>query len=1004
MAVNPNMLKTRFGEAAHGVQWAIGQIPGARLAGDDLHVGQRRLVLAASEVAEGDSYEVAWSSEAVTVTAAPAVGTIGGLLEVARQVRAGNPRNLLQPIRFKTRVYKHEAQFEAPPSDVHGAHVGTDRPITRYSDAFLEAFFQQVVSRHFNAVVVYSGYHPFEWFLDYQGLEHATDKPADLRRRNFEALSRFYQAAKKYGLRTFLHHYVSHFTQALADHLQLGLSEKGTRLAAFDHPAIDDYNRYIYRRTFETIPALDGLYMNFESGGDAVPFMRRTLLQVANALPKKPVLFFRLWGVTNVEGMKGLLADYTGPKGLIHKSHDTNDVYYYPVADDRVKVWKKAIPGIEFTFSVGPCHNCGTNISQKLWTDPDYVHALLASIQDKGADSISCQSSRELLLPLLPDAEIFPAAEHDHARMNIGHNQAIVDYVRGETPSKKDWAARYATWYNVSDKAGEAIRAAIVDSSQIILKQYRQFCYGSPQEGYLYPGRHSHYQEPFFYYPMSFLNRIGEIPHNVGWRSWAIRNKPIKVVPDDTQAPIDYVNPAVRKKPVNHPLAMARQIQGHIARSLKAIEQYRGSPLTRPIPPSLPPSSATLTTASASGGRSSSPSSCARATSPKRRRPSSSTWPRRGRLMLDTIEVLGPNLKDTDRYGSTTASGPFIPDKDAEQIAAILAHAKDDFPFAALQAYARSHERYNEIRRLCRPYVSIREQMTRRNLALLKESLKAAEKAVSLLSAPLGATPALSAGVLSRTRRSSGATGSLSASASPAGYPLLRDNVMAWVEYLRAEIDWLTPPAMACPPDEVIGPNEAWRRMVHDQCFRWGERCWEDFSSFFVRQNFFREDTCDCRATHTEGGLKLSLREHDIDWPERKAAWDANRGTVNQNGFMRIYLDPGNTGNRIRSYIVWFEGYGGMKSEFIEYPNGHIYSGKPSRLEGCRMQFAHTDSNWRFDITIPWDQLGGRPKKGDTWRLNIISNPAVKRNRQVASCQGYEYVLDVARLGTIVFE
>ena len=192
--------------------------------------------------------------------------------------------------------------------------------------------------------------------------------------------------------------------------------------------------------------------------------------------------------------------------------------------------------------------------------------------------------------------------------------------------------------------------------------------------------------------------------------------------------------------------------------------------------------------------------------------------------------------------------------------------------------------------------------------------------------------------------------------------------------------------------------------MVHDQCYRWGERCWEDFSSFFVRQNFFREDICDCRATHTPDGLKMSLREHDIDWSERKATWDKNRGTVNQNGFMRIMLDPQNTGNRIKSYVVWFEGYGGTVSEFVEHPSEHIYVGKPSQLQACKTHFCHTDSSWRFDITIPWDQLGGKPKQGDTWRLNILSNPAVKKNRQVAWCQGYEYTTDVARLGTIVFE
>ena len=145
---------------------------------------------------------------------------------------------------------------------------------------------------------------------------------------------------------------------------------------------------------------------------------------------------------------------------------------------------------------------------------------------------------------------------------------------------------------------------------------------------------------------------------------------------------------------------------------------------------------------------------------------------------------------------------------------------------------------------------------------------------------------------------------------------------MAWVEYVRAEIDWLTPPAMACRLDDATGPNEGFRRMVHDQCYRWGERCWEDVSSFFVRQNFFREDVCDCRATYAQDGLKLSLREHDMDWGERKATWDKNRGTVNQGGFMRIYLDPQNTRSRIMSYVVWFEGCGGTRGEFVEYPNG----------------------------------------------------------------------------------
>ena len=52
---------------------------------------------------------------------------------------------------------------------------------------------------------------------------------------------------------------------------------------------------------------------------------------------------------------------------------------------------------------------------------------------------------------------------------------------------------------------------------------------------------------------------------------------------------------------------------------------------------------------------------------------------------------------------------------------------------------------------------------------------------------------------------------------------------------------------------------------------------------------------------------------------------------------------------------------------------------------------------------IPWAQLGRRPRRGDVWRLNVLSNPSVTRNRQVAWCQGHEYRLDVARLGDLVF-
>ncbi len=954
-----DVIAERFGAAAHGIRWAFHTIPGAKEARGTLRVGSDKLELLPLNGRTDDGYRIERPAGRIAVHAHTAVGAIGALLELAKG--AEGESGLLP--RFKTRNYKHEICFQVP--DGHSKRGNGGKPITEYTAEFVEAFCQELARRHFNGLVLYAGYHPFEFFLDYEGFPHATYNPAELRAANFRALKLIYGTAQKYGLRTFLHHYVSHFTQALSDHLGLGLKESGTRLAAFNHPRIYDYNRYIYQRTFETLPELNGLYINFESAPNAIDYMEQTLLPVANAMERKPTLFFRLWGFSDVAGMTGLMKKYKGPKGLVHKSHDTNDVYYFPVADDRVKVWKKAMPDIEFTFSVGPCHNCGTNISAKLWTDPEYVHALLKSIQDKGADSISFQSTTELLIPQLPAAAteaLYTPRDHSHAKMNQGHLQAAVDYVRGENPDAAAWNERYARWFSCDTKAAAALRTAIVESSQIILKQYRQFCYGSAQEGYAFPGRFSHYQEPFFYYPMSFLNRLGEIPHNVSWKAWVVRDKPIKVVENDTQAPIDYVNPAVKKKPVNNPAAMAAQIQRHVKAARAAAATYKkltgdaadtatleqvdrnvrnGERIEREIRIAIELSSCYFAR-----------SSTQLFTHLKRARA----------LMLETVRVLGDRIGETDHYTSTNASGPFSPAKDAAALDVIIAYERERVPFPALSAYLASHERYNEIRRLCRAYVSVRpgEFMALRNAKLLREALREADKSIELLQKP--------------------------------GLEAYRDNVVAWRHYLQAELEWIHPPGAHVPKDDALGRDESFLPLVHDQCYRWGQPSWDNVGSFFRRENFFREDVCDFRATQTDAGLKLVLREHGIDWKVRDEMWTKNRGTINQTGFMRVFLQK--PGSELLNYVIYFRGEGGTLQRGSE---------KPMVLEGCGMHFEHTESNWRFELTIPWTQLGGSPKRGDHWRLNVLTNPAVKRNRQVGWCQGYEYRDDDARLGYLHF-
>jgi hypothetical protein len=234
-------------------------------------------------------------------------------------------------------------------------------------------------------------------------------------------------------------------------------------------------------------------------------------------------------------------------------------------------------------------------------------------------------------------------------------------------------------------------------------------------------------------------------------------------------------------------------------------------------------------------------------------------------------------------------------------------------------------------------------------------------------------------------------------------YALYRDNVQVWRDYVRAEMDWLTPPAMACPADDRLGHDEGFHTMPHEQDYRWGEECWWDFASFYRRHDFFRDGHCACRATHTAKGLKVSLREHDCNWAEREAAWDPARKRVAHLYFMQIFIDPGNAGNRATHYNIFYGANTGRVRTLEELPDGRLRDGLPSPVRDCDMRLEHTDSSWRCDVIIPWSQLGGRPKPGDVWRLNVVANPSVGLNTFSSWCKGFEQWNDVARMGRIAF-
>ncbi len=958
-----------FGEAGHGVRWAASEIPGAAIADGCITIDGQPLAFAA-ENRQGGAFAIRGGANGLVLHANNAVSTISGLLELARRRRAGMGDTCDLAPRFRTRMYKHEIVFEGSGAKSKAWDGSAPKlPITDYPAETMEGLCRELARRHFGALVLYPGtYHPFEFFLGYEDMAHATHLAHDLRRRNREALRRFLGIARSYGLTTYLQHYVSHFTQGIADHLHLGLKEGGTRLAGISHPGVDAYIAYAYHQCFREVPELDGLFYNFESGGDAADLLRRTLFPAVAKLPRAPHAIFRLWGISDVVGFSGLVRDYPGPKALKHKPHDTADVYSVPVADARVAVWKRALPDVEFFFSNGPCHNCGTNISNRLFTDRDYTAALLQDFLDKGADSLAFQSISELLLPLLPGKEAFPAGDHHPGRLNQGHLDAVVDFVRGEQPSRKVLTARTAARFGCSTRAATAIDGATLAASRIILDQYTQFWHGSAQEGYLYPGRLSHYQEPFFYAPVSFINRIGAIPHNVAWRAWAVRDRVLRVVPEDTQAPIDFANPAVRRKPARHPLVMAASLARRVSEARRHLAAYRAEtgPAADPVFAGQVELNCLL------GERIRREILIAvelcRCYFVADRRAFFAHLRRARDLMLETAKLLGETgRRATDSFVSVTTAKQFDPAADAAALDRILAHARDDIPFPALQAYLRSHERFNEIRRMCRPFVSVREAMERRNRGLLTQALRQAERSISLLARPQHA--------------------------------LLRDNVLAWAQHLRAELDALHMPAIACPPAESVAGDQGFRRLQHDQCYRWGELCWEDFASFFARQDFAGPDNCDFRVARTADGLQVSLREHGIDWAERSATWEKNRGTVNQTGFLQVMLDPGAHGDRMLHYTLYFRGEGGTVASLQELPDGRFVREKPAPVQGLITAFANTDSTWRFDLTIPWAQLGGAPEPGAMWRLNLLSNPSVRRNRRVIWCSAYEWQNEVHRMG-----
>ncbi|MGD0091934.1 MAG: hypothetical protein ABSE73_18630 [Planctomycetota bacterium] len=924
-----------FGPADHGVTWAAGQLLEAAMSGDISHSGETVVQLARFPGAAGaDDYAVRFHGrDTLEVAANSGVGMISGLLRLSEILRSGKREDCTARLRFTTRNYKHELQLD--PS--------SPRWVGHYTDGIWEALCRQIASHQFNGLVFYAGYHFFEYVLDYAEYPGAASQTAQTREAVRAAVQRGLAMAHRYGLNTFFQHYVGHFTPQLAQQYQIPSTGRFSNIV---HPEVERYCSWCYREVFRQLPDLDGLYFNFESYRSAHEHVLRTAIPEFNRMARTPLMVCRLWDYTSFEGMKRMMSAFKGHIILSHKIMDTNDAYYLPVADSRVREWKKALgEKIEFMYCAGPCHNCGTNLCGQLWSDYAFVQQLLADAQAKGADSLSFHSYRELFSADLPDPNcVFPEHELAMSRFNFLHLQAAVDYInRVQRPPAAQAALLAERNPDKSGLAGgKALLKAIRASSQLVLLTYQQFWLTSAYDGFLNRGRYSTIQEPFYYYPVTQLNHQARRPMwNVGYvASWITKTIDSRVTPDNQyQYILDFVDPKKPKAKLN-PGVIVRLLRKHKLESEQALRAYKraaGAEAAAKLAPHIQHNSLV---GEYVGGE----IKAALAFYPlyfARTRSSQPAAVRKGLAELEAVAKLVP-----DRAGAAFKNvlrvtmlnlNPGIEIALARELLRLM-NAKP-YPPEAFADYVASRRHYNEIRRVIRPFRLHDQSSLGHARKCLRKALLSVDAALAGLRAP-----------------------------EHAGFAA---NVLRWRGYLLFEQQGLTPPQAFCGPD-----NETLTQLRHDDCFRAGEDFIEDFIGFFKPLNYKREEKLYLRLSHTRNALVVALREECVDVAARRALWEKWKGSGSDSFIMRVFVDVENKGRQGKMFIVWPEG-------------SSVSMGARTHLP-VRTAFDAGEDHWETTVWLPFKLLGKTPRKGDVWGLNLCASPYINGNRAYTWAPQYD--------------
>lgn len=959
-----------FGAADAGFEWAASQLPKMTIRDGTLCSGRMPVTFGALDSAKGgEDYAIDFAGDGVAVRANSLLGYQYALLHLADMLAGRAARqSMMQEVRFRTRNYKHEIRLHECP-----------RSILNYTDEMWENLARQLIRGHFNGLVLYPPGHFFEYVLDYSTYPQAASKPEQLRTRVRESLNRGLAIIHKYGLNTFMQHFLGHFTQQLADAYKIPTTG---RLSSIEHPEVDRYCRWCYHEIFRQVPDLDGLYFNFESTPNAHEHLLKTAIPEMNALDKKPIVVFRLWNYSNYDGMRRMMDAYQGRIILSHKVIDSSDAYYLPVADSRALEWKKHLgPQIEFMYCAGPCHNCGTNLCDQLWGDYKFVQDLLADAQAKGADSISFHTVNEFFSPDLKAPKgLFTEHELNMARLNRMHVQAAMDYFVGQTRTPAERAAVLAKRNKVSHAAGKALLKAVEAASQPVLLTYQQFNYTSAHEGYVNYGRWSHIQDPFFYYPATELNDqasrlMWQVPR---FGPWVDKTIDTKVTPDGfMQHIIDYVDPS-RPKAARHPEKVADMMAASMKTAYRALGQYRKlagrksaqaleyyldwnrhlagfeehqiraaiwlysmyfAKKKAPIIAALKKGLGELELAQAFTAS----NEAAAPQEDKNREPSNYTRPKPEAINSKTYKVMLRVLM-LDRLDVSPEMTV------AREVLDLI--QRTEFPEAALAAFIESHRFYNETRRIMRPLKGHDERTVSVARGWLAKSLAAGQKSAKLLGK----------------------------------HPSLAENVAAWVNFVKNEIARATPPSLVCGRDA----NSNWVSLQHDDSFKGGDNFMEDFLGFFQKLDYLRPSGLMFRVSRTDDELVVTLREQGVDMAARMARW-------------KLFADEGSC-SHVERLCFDVEAKGQRETHFIVWPMGSSVSMGRKPHMPVKTQFASDAVSWQTVARVPFSLLGRTPAAGETWGFNITSNPAVARNVCYTWACQYDNGGNAKLFGKLTFE